>query len=120
MLCNGTPLDCDDGDPCTEDSCADGVCESDPSNCENNGDPCDPDSWANFFSLCDDCTVTISVPESIVLNCDDDNDNGIPDYQEPGPVAGENDLVPVSLFLSGCPPMPDGFPRPGDVLTLHR
>jgi len=118
-VCDGTPIVCDDGDPCTADLCADGVCVSAPPNCENNGDPCDPDGWANFYPLCDDCTVAINVPASIVLNCDDDNDNGIPDYQEPGPVAGENDLVPVSLSLNGCPPVPDEFPRPGDVLSWH-
>ncbi len=42
------PADCDDGDACTNDSCADGTCVNDPINCDDGNsctdDSCDPDT----------------------------------------------------------------------------
>jgi hypothetical protein len=41
------------------------------------------------------------------LNDDDDNSNGVPDKDDTGPVAGENDLVPVVISLNN--PLYPGF-----------
>ncbi|MCB9788390.1 MAG: hypothetical protein H6744_17045 [Deltaproteobacteria bacterium] len=40
--CGGVPRDCDDGDPCTVDSCLGGQCVSAPDPCDD-GDPCTVD-----------------------------------------------------------------------------
>jgi hypothetical protein len=37
----------------------------------------------------------------LCVNDDDDNDNGIPDMNEPGPTVGEDDLVPLTVSVSG-------------------
>jgi len=92
--CIGTPLDCDDGDPCTNDWCNSltGICEH---------GPFDPE---HFTENCGACSVNLALPQFIAVNDDDDNENGTPDVQEPGPVLGENDLIPVSVDTSGCDP----------------
>lgn len=102
--CVGQPLPCDDGDPCTPDVCQDGVCVSLPPDCESSGDPCELTPFVNRYDNCDACSVTMNIPDTFCVNDDDDNGNGIPDYLDAGPVAGEDDLVPLDLTLSGCPP----------------
>jgi hypothetical protein len=37
-----------------------------------------------------------------MLNIDDDNTNGVPDLAEAGPIAPENDLVPIALRIDGA------------------
>ncbi len=113
------PIYCNDGNPCTTDACIDGECSFGLPNCENSGNSCGSAEFSNHYAFCDNCTVTMSIPSTIQLNCDDDNNNGIPDYQDSGPVTGENDLVPVSISLSGCPGLADGDPQPGDEVQWH-
>jgi hypothetical protein len=82
----GTPLNCDDGIDCTDDSCADDACVNDPNDgacddgafctgtetcgdngCESSGDPCDDGETCNEDT--DECDGPIvCIPE----DCDDD------------------------------------------------
>lgn len=49
--------------------------------------------------------MSVSSNQTIAfLNNDDDNNNNIADFMEVGPILGENDLIPISLGFSGCPP----------------
>jgi hypothetical protein len=57
-ICEHKPKDCDDGDPCTTDSCVDGGCVNTPINCDD-GDECTDD-------LCED-GVCVNKPK----DCDD-------------------------------------------------
>ena len=115
--CYADPVVCNDGDPCTEDYCEDGVCMSGHSNCEEQEDPCNTEPFQNSYSECNNCTVTLNVPDTIPLNCDDDNNNGVRDYLEPGPVLGEDDLIPMIISRSGgCPGM--GYPIADTVWRL--
>jgi hypothetical protein len=41
-VCVGAPMDCSDGDLCTEDLCADGVCSNPDVECARRGTVCDP------------------------------------------------------------------------------
>ena len=42
-MCVNDPMDCDDSDACTVDSCSGGACFNDPIDCDD-GDPCSVDS----------------------------------------------------------------------------
>ncbi len=73
---------CDDGDPCTADSCLDGICTNTPINCDD-GDPCTDDSCdsgsgcVNTSIDCNDgdpCTIDSCVGgvcQYDPVNCDD-------------------------------------------------
>jgi hypothetical protein len=105
-VCFHDPMNCDDGDRCTADSCVNGVCVHGHSDCENGEDPCNPNPIVNHYPICATCQVTVSVPATVRVNCDDDDGNGVTDSQQTGPVAGENDLVPAYLSWSpGCAQM---------------
>ncbi len=88
--------DCDDGDPCTADTCAEGACDNSPADCNDNGipdcddianetsadcngnsipDECEEDCNAN--GLADECDIADCPPETPA--CDDCNLNGVPD-----------------------------------------
>ncbi len=58
---------------------------------------------AGFNGRLDACSVTLSIASGYVaLNADDDNNNGIADNAtSENPVAGENDLVSISLSKTG-------------------
>jgi hypothetical protein len=85
---------CDDGDPCTDDSCAGGNCINTPKNCDDQ-DPCTTDECNPATG---DCIHTeIDHPDD--LDCDgihndldpDDDGDGIPDDQDPD---DDNDGIP--------------------------
>ena len=104
--CYHVPLNCNDIDPCTVDSCVNGECRHGHSNCEEAEDPCNPDPVLNFYPACDNCSITFTVPLSLRTNCDDDDDNGVVDSRQAGPIVGENDLAAASLFWTpGCAQM---------------
>ena len=88
---------CDDEDPCTIDLCNEQThaCEHEPVSPPS--DSCAPEG----------CSITLGVPELIVVNDDDDNGNGVGDHEETEPVDGEDDLGQVSLSASGCGVLPD-------------
>jgi len=46
-----------------------------------------------------DDPIKLTAGGLVRVNDDDDNDNGIPDKDETGTVAGENDLVPIKLWI---------------------
>ena len=61
-VCVNTPIDCDDGDACTTDSCVDGVCVGTPMVC-NDGSICTDDSCVDGVCVYTDnglCTPTIT------------------------------------------------------------
>jgi hypothetical protein len=93
--CSSDP-DCDDGDPCTADTCIEGACDNSPADCNDNGipdcddianetsadcngnsipDECEEDCNAN--GLADECDIADCPPETPA--CDDCNLNGVPD-----------------------------------------
>jgi len=101
--CVADPVICDDGDTCTPDSCVNGQCVFGHSNCEAAEDPCNPNPVVNNYPNCQPCSVTFTLFESLPINCDDDDGNGVMDSAQTGPVPGENDLVQASLsWSSGC------------------
>ena len=75
--------ECDDDDPCTSDTCAEGTCENPPADCNDNGTPdcediadCPPETPA-----CDDCNLN-GVPDECDIDSDFSEDvdrNGVPD-----------------------------------------
>jgi len=108
-VCIGTPLICNAGGACSGTGvCVPGIgCVYGDSAC-NDGNPCNLDlcnpidgscsyeyPGASWFDTCSsqNCSISIGVPVQIPVNNDDDNNNGIPDREESGPVIGENDLV---------------------------
>jgi len=91
--CYHTPVDCDDGDACTDDSC-----DAITGDCQHH----EIGSYWYDLQLCSTYGYNgyMSVTDTILpVNNDDDDGNGTPDWLDEGPVAGENDLIPVDLFL---------------------
>ncbi len=87
---------CNDGDPCTFDTCnpQTGVC-----------------GHQDIAIPTDDCAqfgwhLSGTPPTRLLVNDDDDNGNGVADYLDPGPVAGENDLVLVPISIGWAPVFP--------------
>jgi hypothetical protein len=112
--CQGTPMDCTDSDPCTPDLCVDGECVPGHPDCESAEDPCNANPVINSYAVCENCTITLTAPETIPLNCDDDNNNDLPDAMEIGPIPEEDDLRPLYVEMTGdCPGMGG---KPEDVI----
>jgi hypothetical protein len=87
---------CNDGDPCTFDTCnpQTGAC-----------------GHQDIAIPTDDCAqfgwhLSGTPPTRLLVNDDDDNGNGVADYLDPGPVAGENDLVLVPISIGWGPLFP--------------
>ncbi len=131
---------CDDHDECTEDdTCRYGACTGTPIDCDDNNEcstehDCDPvttecSTWPMWPPLTNGCSragcfVTFNVPAWVPANNDDDNGNGRADWADPGPMASENDLVPATVSVSGCPPTDlstwcDGVPHLRVVWGMH-
>ena len=115
---------CDDEDPCTADTCICGVGCVHTMGCAD-ADPCTADSchpdtgdcqhgplWPPYEApeSCESNDCDISLGAFVFLlpaNDDDDNDNGVPDYLDTGPVLFENDLKTGYLNRDLCPlPLP--------------
>jgi hypothetical protein len=65
-VCVFTPIVCDDGDPCTVDTCVNGVCVHTPMDCDDN-DPCTLDTCVNgtcVFTPVNPCPSLVLVPDS--------------------------------------------------------
>jgi len=93
----GAPRDCSDGIACTRDDCDNGACSNpdDLTYCSD-GDPCTADTCNRGLGTCehgeavgthDGCTpqgalVSSNVPLLLFVNNDDDNGNGIADYDD--------------------------------------
>ena len=93
---------CDDGDPSTYDSCNQSAPDpcSECTNAPRYPPPTAEESCIAAFG----CRFSLTNPFGTLLpvNDDDDNGNGTPDYLEPGPVVGENDLVQVAVTFEDC------------------
>ncbi len=87
---------CDDGDPCTWDTCngQTGACTH--QDIGQRVDTCTQNGW----------THSATPPLRLLVNNDDDNGNGVADYLDLGPVAGENDLVRVPISIGWGPVLP--------------
>lgn len=131
--CSGTVVDCDDSDACSgeigcdpdtgclyiwvdcddDDPCTDDTCDSVTAECGHE------DRWAQPDFYCGDhgCEVTFGGLSSCVpVNNDDDDGNGVADWEQSGPVADDYDFVPISLVTSGCPPSTgDDCPDPQEL-----
>lgn len=65
-LCTGTPLDCDEGDACTTDTCTSGTCQHPPLDCDDGNectlDACSAGTCTNVLSA-DYATVIAKVDD---------------------------------------------------------
>jgi hypothetical protein len=95
--CIESPINCDDGDPCTVDECDNGTCTHTPVNCDD-GDPCTIDECIAGTCVntntCNDPPVALCA-YSVYAFIDILN----PDYNGPG--LNNIYLLPASLFDDG-------------------
>lgn len=89
-----TALDCDDGDPCTADTCLTGICEHTPDalDCDD-GDPCTSDA----------CATGVGCTHTPPLDCDDEDPCTADACDDAGgcghsPIDGCWDLAGTSVF----------------------
>ncbi|MCH8344017.1 MAG: proprotein convertase P-domain-containing protein [Planctomycetes bacterium] len=99
----GIPLDCDDGNPCTIDSCDAGVCVNDP---EPVGTPCDDGDPCTIDDFCDGGGGCAGGPPP---DCDDGNPC-TDDFCDPG-VGCVN--IPNDALCDDGDPCTDDFCDPG-------
>jgi len=118
--CDPQGSDCDDGDPCTTDTCAAGECVYTAMVCPDDGDPC----------TLDECSggICLSVPDPGMADSDQDGvldpcDN-CPDVSNPGQEDGDGDGIgdacPDTCPVGGfCPETNQSVCGTQDVPYLH-
>lgn len=97
VITDGCPSDqdCDDGDPCTDDDCSDGLCASTPiPDCCVSDSECDDD---------DPCTLDVCVEDNRCATFDISNCCRIEADCEEGEVCDDNDCVPPCTGDGDCP-----------------
>lgn len=125
--CSGTAKDCDDGEPCTTDTCDLGVCENTATlgTCDDGdpcteGDDCSSGVCAGTAIDCDDgidCTVDACNPDD--GSCDNDPDDLFCDNGNNLCDACDTELG-CEIDISGCHniPTPESSDSEGDGTTL--
>ncbi|MFT7579834.1 MAG: hypothetical protein ACI9MR_001501 [Myxococcota bacterium] len=117
--CSGTPRDCDDGDPCSDDSCDsdDGVCAHTPSEaseCQPDPDTTDPTDTSVALDSVDPTDTTDPGDTTDPADTTEPADTGVIDDTEPatdtqsagsdssgcGGAGGEGDLGLLALLLA--------------------
>ena len=103
--CQGTPLPCDDSDPCTSDSCNEGT--GDCVSVIEEGVPCDDDDPCTLADVCvmEGCRGT-------PLNCDDgDGCNGVE-------LCAEGECIAANIPACGDGEVASEWQKTATTLTL--